>query len=218
MSRIFSISSGGKFNIQTFFNYYKNPARVFVDQNPPITNFFDANNNLVTKQLSGEYITINGQNLYITNYIDPSGVEHMLFTIPTDIENNGTLWDIHYHFGINKKYNSKRYTRKSYKPIRAIFFHKTIQIPNSGTKDAPKCHFYEGIPLYRISRVKCVSHGTERMEDIFPTNTDDYTYISEIIRRPFYNTPVTGGKTRRLKRNKNSTYKHLFRKFRLRFI
>lgn len=187
-----------KFDINDFFHYYKDPSNpyIFTDNHNYITHFYDENNIEVSKPLSQRYIKVNGEKLYITNYYDDENVEHMLFTIPNDV--SGVLWDDHYHFGLETNYKSNRNTRRrDIEIIPAIFFHKTIQRPFRGKKDAPRCHFYEKAPLYRIGEIKCVSDRKKRMKHIFPTNTPDFIYIKEIIERPFYRRGGGGKKTRK---------------------
>ena len=188
------------FNIRTFLDYYNDRTNpnVFKDPKPPKTLFYDKNNNVRRKRLKPEYIIINGEKLYITYYIDDEDVEHMLFTIPTYI--NKKLWDIHYHFGVDKKIKSLRKTRKSNKPLEAVFFHKTIQIPDENKKYFIRCYFENGIEINDIKDIKCVSDRTNRMRDEFPITSDDFMYLQEIIRRPFYGVSVSGGVRRIMKK------------------
>lgn len=194
-----------KFNLNKFLNYYTDPnnPHIYTDTNQLTTSYFYTHKIIKTEPLSQRYIRINGKKLYITHYIK-NGTDHILFTTPKNV--NGALWDDHYHFGLDVNYPSKRYTRKSKTAtVRAIFFHKTIQIPkgkNKGRKKSRKCYFYDNIPLKYIARVKCVSDGTKRMNHVFPVTSDDYLYIHEIIRRPFYEVKKGGyKKTQRIKMN-----------------
>lgn len=207
-----------KFNLNKFLNYYKDPnnPHIYTEPNQLTTSYYYTNKIIKRGPLSQRYIRINGEKLYITTYIK-HGIEHILFTIPKNV--NGVLWDDHYHFGLNVQYPSMRKTRKTHN-VRAIFFHKTIQLPNGnkGSKTSKKCFFYDNIPLKYISRVKCVSDGTKRMKDIFPITSDDYLYIHEIIRRPFYEVKK-GGLRKKTKRiqfiNSNRTKKRIYKKYRL---
>jgi hypothetical protein len=198
------------FNMRTFLNYYKDPANpdIFIDPNPPITKYYKTKDILETKQLEPQYITIDGQKIYIKNYVTyvkdkksksnkAKRYEKILFSIPTEI--NGELWDFHYHFGLSKELQSKRKTRKSSGNITGIYFHKTIQEPNLNNKDQINCYFENGIEIEDISDIKCFSHETHRMKNKFPITSDDFKYLQEIIRRPFYGVTVAGGRKRAIK-------------------
>lgn len=198
------------FDINKFLSYYKDTTNpdIQIDPTQLVTHFYIKNSKNkyieVSNPLSQRFITINEEKLYITNYIDKYKVEHILFTIPTEI--NGILWDFHYHFGLKKNYISQRSTRTSDNRIGAIFFHKTIQDPINKERTSIDCHFHRKIDLTNVSRIKCVSHPTNRMSDEFPITSEDYMYIEEILRRPFIGIKRGGRIRKSVKKRKSRNF------------
>ena len=189
-----------KFNIYKFFNYYKNPKNYSVDTTQNIMiNHYAINKHSVyalhTEPLTQKYITISGEIIYINYYIGRHNMEHILFTIPKQ-DKNGIWWDDHFHFGIEKKYTSRRITRKNNgtEHIKAIFFHKTEQTGRGAPKKT-HCSFEQKLDLNSIDirDIKCESHDYHKMENKFPVGSKDFNRLYEIIRRPFFGPHHPGG-------------------------
>ena len=87
------------FDYDTFYNYYTDPANLYIDDTPrPNVYFFNRSD--ITKPpklstISKNYIIVNEVKIYIT---EVKQTKALLFTIPTSI--GGIFFDFHYHFGV----------------------------------------------------------------------------------------------------------------------
>jgi hypothetical protein len=189
------------FDYDTFYDYYTNLNNLKIDRNRSYVKYYflkkekDIRNSkiiLIRKRKSGKYIEINNTRLYVeflNNYN-----KSIIFSILRESEEPGVFWDDHFHFGIHDRF-------KNYNNV--IYFHKTTQNKESRNKDSNNCYFLSGQNIEDIKDYDCLQTVSDIMNDHFPLAADDFTYIKEIIQRPFIGKRL-GGKKRKTIRKKRS--------------
>jgi hypothetical protein len=197
------------FDFDTFYKYYTNKRNVNISTEPLTLKYYD---DFTIKKInkSGNYIIINGNNLYIDilpkNQSKGRIKNALLFTTPTPI--NGELWDTHYHFGVRSNFSK---SSRGIRNINAVYFHKTTQTPTG--KKLSNCYFLTNQDITNIENIECLESGSGSRisdNDKFPMSGLDFSIIREIIHRPFLGIRF-GGKsiyTRRYKQRKTRTRKH----------
>jgi len=196
------------FNYRSFVNYYYSDSRnVLVDPAPPTTLYYDKYGVQHTKVLDPNYIVIKNKRYYV-QIINNNGNVVVFFTQPVMI--NGELWDNHYHFGVDTKFDTSNIFHGKKKGISVIYFHKTIQEPHKiDKKTQTRCYFLLHQPIDNVADIDCLNTKEYKMTTYFPVSGPDFDVVQEIIRRPFYGVQLNGGKrkTRRCKIRKPMTRK-----------
>jgi hypothetical protein len=193
------------FDYNNFYKYYTDKKNLLVDSNPPATFYYKTfSNKLYTETNLKHYISIDNVRFYITTINN----DRLLFTFPQLID--GKYWDFHYHFGINPNFS-----RNNIKG-RAIFFHRTEQIPASKTRRMDNCYFLDKTPITEVADILCVQQAETYMGNKFQ-KINEVKYIQEIISRPFLGIQLNGGNnkscrrrySRRSSMKKRKTIKHI---------
>lgn len=157
----------------------------------------------INKKMPDQYITIDSNRIYVTNYTDISGKKHLIFTIPELID--GKLWDNHYHFGernIEKTIKTLHGKNKKIY-IDVIFFHKTIQNPLLNRKELKNCYYNFNEKIRNVEDIICLQNSTiKKMSDYFSIYGEDLKIIKEIISRPFLGIKIGGIKRKTIKNKK----------------
>lgn len=193
------------FDYEKFYNFYTK-HRLPWEKTPPEVKFYhDDTEHTKTKQ--GRYCIIHAQKMYIETIPQKGDMlgKGLLFSILRD--ENGTLWDDHYHFGIKDG--------RAYGIPSVIYFHKTTQNTVEQTNDASHCWFPSDQDIRNVDLIDCINVTNRKgvtmsSNDMFPITTDDFKLIETIIQLPFYNlltssnkptsalkSPKTGGKRTR---------------------
>jgi hypothetical protein len=185
-----------RFDYNTFYNYYTNPANQKKARSYKIYFYHNNNPKEHYTHTSNEIITIDRKNYYVKRN---TGAPHSLqFTMP--FYSKGKWWDNHYHFGLDPQFKN-RHTGQT---IPVIYFHKTVQnttlsVPN---KTHINCYFPADQDVDNLEIADCLETSSSQLGSShkFPSTHPDFHIIQEIIRRPFYGI-MFGGK-RCTKKNK----------------
>lgn len=180
------------FDYKTFYNFYTNPSNYYIDSDPvrPTIMFYPYDTNVpekyktppINKNLPSTYILVNGKQVYLTIH----GHNELFFTIPRK-DKDGQLWDDHYHFGLDRLYDTK--TRAYYD---VNFFHKTIQNTHKIGKEHERCYIRDKVTITDVSDISCFESKTgKKMRDEF--KDPDLSIIAQIINRPFIGNDQTAG-------------------------
>ena len=190
-----------KFDYNNFYNY-------LVDNQQKIYYYFTGSSNPTynpqyrkSANLPNNYISINNTKIYFK--ISNQATKTILFIIPKLYNND--LYGDHYTFGIEKLDQVTILTNPpKQKNMDTIFFHKTIQIPetnNTGYKVQTRCHFRNMSDIISVSDIICTNEKDSYMIDKFPfekkfplQDPKDIEYITELICRPFIGIINQGGK------------------------
>ena len=184
--------SNFQFNYDIFYNYYTNNSKLKTDSSLPRKEiwFYRSSDSKEpeTEFLSDKYITIGDIKIYISKGKEQKDKhkDELYFTIPEKIGDK--WWDNHFHFGKdyitppNKKY---RPVNTNTNEIPIVFFHKTVQNPLLNRKERNNCYYYQNMKINEISDIICLQEKNRKMDQHFPTETEDFHLIKEIISRPF---------------------------------
>lgn len=174
------------FIYKTFLDYYSNPANT-LQLTSTIDVWYYVNIDKyngewkLTSDKSSSYITINGNNVYITR----SKSDWLFFHIPRIVEGK--------HYGDHFSLGFKKGTRKT------IGLHFTTQNEEDGKAEhdsQKRCFFDDGVIIEDILNLQCQQPSGGLLHEHF--TSDEVEIIADILQRPFV---VSGG-------SKNMHHKH----------
>ena len=181
------MSNSFQFDYDIFYNYYTTDSNLETDPSPPQISYYPETSSKipVQKQASNKFIRIDNKEIYIKHH-GQREKKGLLFSLPPE-ENTSERWDDHFHFGIDHNIKIKNPITKKSKKITGVYFHKTLQHPETGGgKELISCYFPPKMEINRdmknFEEMKCLQRGNN-MNQLYTER--DFHYLNEIISRPF---------------------------------